>query len=139
MPSHLFYPGDNLPGLRRLADLGIAADLVYIDPPFAANNDFLIDDHRASAVSASGRPAYSDRMRGNAYLDALRQRLAAIRALLNPAASVYVHIDVKMEPDCRAGFHAAAAAPSMSTLTSKWNTASACSWTTSSARKTSAT
>ena len=38
MTSHLFYPGDNLPGLRRLASLGIAADLVYIDPPFAANN-----------------------------------------------------------------------------------------------------
>ena len=101
MTSHLFYPGDNLPGLRRLASLGIAADLVYIDPPFAANNDFLIDHHRASAVSPSGRPAYSDRMRRNACLDALQQRLAAIRALLNPAGSIYVHIDVKMEHHVR--------------------------------------
>ena len=140
MTSHLFYPGDNLPGLRRLADLGIAADLVYIDPPFAANNDFLIDHHRASAVSASGRPACSDRMRGNACLDALRQRLAAIHALLNPAASIYVHIDVKMEHRIRQDMTALMPVPpTTSTLMSKWNTASACCWTTSSAPKTSAT
>ena len=122
MTSHLFYPGDNLPGLRRLADLAIAADLVYIDPPFAANNDFLIDDHRASAVSASGRPAYSDRMRRNACLDTLRQRLAAIHALLNPAGSIYIHIDVKMEHRVRQDMTTLMPAPpTTSTLMSKWN------------------
>ena len=97
MTPHLFYAGDNRDGLRRLAGMGIAVDLVYIDPPFATNNDFLIDDGRANSVSASGRPAYSDRMRGDAYLDALRERLGAIRGLMAPAGSVYVHIDVKME------------------------------------------
>ena len=58
--QHLFYAGDNLDGLRLLAEQGIQVDLVYIDPPFATNNDFLIDDDRANTVSASGHPAYSD-------------------------------------------------------------------------------
>ena len=98
-PPHLFYPGDNRHGLRRLAALGIAVDLVYIDPPFATNQDFLIDPARgrANAVSASGRPAYSDRLLGAAYLDALGERLDAIRAVMSPSGSIYVHIDVKME------------------------------------------
>ncbi len=99
--QHLFYAGDNLVGLRRIADLGIVVDLVYIDPPFATNNDFLIDDDRANAISASGRPAYSDRLRGSAYLDALGQRLEAIRAVMSPTGSIYVHIDVKMEHHVR--------------------------------------
>ena len=99
--QHLFYPGDNLDGLRRIADMGIAVDLVYIDPPFATNTDFLIDDHRANTVSASGRPAYSDRLRGSDYLDALAKRLRAIRAVMSPTGSIYIHIDVKMEHHVR--------------------------------------
>ena len=99
--NHLFYSGDNLDGLRRLAELGIRVDLVYIDPPFATNNEFLIDDERANTISASGRLAYSDRVRGNAYLDALRRRLGDIRCVMSPTGSVYVHIDVKMEHHVR--------------------------------------
>ncbi len=99
--QHLFYPGDNLDGLRRIADMGIGVDLVYIDPPFATNNEFLIDDHRANTVSASGRPAYSDRLRGSDYLDALEKRLRAIRAVMSPTGSIYIHIDVKMEHHVR--------------------------------------
>ena len=95
--EHLFYPGDNLDGLRLIADMGIAVDLVYIDPPFATNNEFLIDDDRANTVSASGRPAYSDTVQGADYLDSLKLRLLAIRAIMSPAGSIYVHIDVKME------------------------------------------
>lgn len=101
MMQHLFYPGDNLDGLRLLADMGIVVDLVYIDPPFATNNEFLIDDDRANTISASGRPAYSDRVRGSDYLDALRQRLCGIHDVMSPAGSIYVHIDVKMEHHVR--------------------------------------
>ena len=99
--DNLFFAGDNLDGLRRIAEMGIVVDLVYIDPPFATNNDFLIDDGRANTISASGRPAYSDRLRGSAYLDALGARLDAIRAVMAPAGSIYVHIDVKMEHHVR--------------------------------------
>ena len=99
--EHLFYSGDNLDGLRLLAEMNIPVDLVYIDPPFATNNEFLIDDDRANTISASGRPAYSDRLRGSEYLDALAARLTAIRRVMSPTASIYVHIDVKMEHHVR--------------------------------------
>ena len=99
--ENLFYAGDNLDGLRLIAEMGIYVDLVYIDPPFATNNEFLIDDHRANTVSASGRPAYSDTLRGNDYLEALAKRLHSIRAVMSPTGSIYVHIDVKMEHHVR--------------------------------------
>ena len=102
MPQHhYFHPGDNLEGLRRLDRLRIAVDLLYIDPPFATNNDFLIDTDRANSVSASGKVAYSDKTRGAAYLDELRLRLRAIHDIMSPTGSVYVHIDVKMEHHVR--------------------------------------
>ena len=99
--QHYFHPGDNLEGLRRLARLGVTVDLVYIDPPFATNNDFLIDTDRANSISASGKLAYSDRTRGDAYLGELRLRLRAIRNVMSPVGSVYVHIDVNMEHHVR--------------------------------------
>ena len=99
--QHLFYSGDNLDGLRGIAEIGVVVDLVYIDPPFATNNEFLIDDDRANTISASGRPAYSDTLRGDDYLKALRLRLKAIRDVMSPTGSIYVHIDVKMEHHVR--------------------------------------
>ena len=98
---HLFYPGDNLAGLSLLAQRGISVDLVYIDPPFATNNHFLLDSDRASTISASGRLAYSDTTRGPDYLDALRLRLTAIRKVMSPSGSIYVHIGVNMEHHVR--------------------------------------
>ena len=77
--DNLFHAGDNLDGLRLLEEQDIRADLVYIDLPFATNNEFLIDDQRANSISASGRPAYSDTARGSDYLEALTKRLRAIR------------------------------------------------------------
>ena len=98
---HLFYPGDNLAGLRLLAQRGISVDLVYIDPPFATNNRFLLDADRANTVSASGRLAYADTTRGPDYLDALRLRLLAIKDVISATGSIYVHIDVNMEHHVR--------------------------------------
>ena len=94
---HLFYPADNLTGLRLLAQRDIRVDLVYIDPPFATNNQFLLDNDRANTISASGRLAYADTIRGPDYLDALRLRLLAIRDIMSPTGSIYVHIGVNME------------------------------------------
>ena len=62
--SNLLYFGDNADGLRQLAAMQVSVDLVYIDPPFGTSNEFLIDEHRANSVSASGSPAYSDRTQG---------------------------------------------------------------------------
>ena len=88
-------------GLGLLARRGIRVDLVYIDPPFATNNEFLVDDDRANTISASGRLAYADTIRGADYLDALRSRLVAIHDVMSPAGSIYVHIDVNMEHHVR--------------------------------------
>lgn len=99
--QNLFHPGDNLDGLQRVAELGIKVDLVYIDPPFATNNEFLIDTDRANSVSRSGQLAYSDTTVGANYLDELKARLQAISFVMNPTGSVYVHIDVNMEHHVR--------------------------------------
>ena len=98
---HLFYPGDNLAGLRLLSQHGVRADLVYIDPPFATNNRFLLDADRANTISASGRLAYADTTRGPDYLDMLKLRLLAIKDVMSPTGSIYVHIGVNMEHHVR--------------------------------------
>ena len=99
--EHLFYRGDNLVGLSRIAEMGVSVDLVYIDPPFATNNEFLIDTDRANSISASGKLAYADTVRGDDYLEQLKLRLEAIRGVMADDGSIYVHIDVKMEHHVR--------------------------------------
>lgn len=99
--EHLFHAGDNLEGLALLAGLGVRVDLVYIDPPFATNNEFLIDADRANAVSASGELAYSDSWEVDDYLERLWARLETIRSVMADDGSIYVHIDVKMEHHVR--------------------------------------
>ena len=89
--------GENLNGLRLLAKSNTRVDLVYIDPPYGTSNDFLIDEDRANSISASGELAYSDGVMGTEYLDTLAKRLEAIRQIMAIDASIYVHIDVKME------------------------------------------
>ncbi len=99
--EHLFHAGDNLDGLTHLADMGVRVDLVYIDPPFATNNEFLMDSSRANSISASGQLAYADTVLGDDYLEELRIRLKAIREVMADDGSIYVHIDVKMEHHVR--------------------------------------
>lgn len=93
----MFYAGDNLAGLGLMCELGLRADLVYIDPPFASNNEFLIDKDRASTISGSGKTAYSDVILEEDYLSFLKARLMAIRKVMKPTASIYLHIGVSME------------------------------------------
>lgn len=91
------YFGDNLNILLTLSEtMQETVDLVYIDPPFATNNVFKIDNHRANSISASGRIAYADKLTGDAFLHFLRDRLIVIRELMAAHASIYLHIDDKM-------------------------------------------
>ena len=99
--EHLFHAGDNLEGLALLTELGIQVNLVYIDPPFATNNEFLIDAERANTISASGELAYSDTWEMDDYLEQLWLRLKAIHSVMARDGSIYVHIDVKMEHHVR--------------------------------------
>ena len=99
--ENLFFAGDNLDGLAYIAMKGLRVDLVYIDPPFATNNEFLMDSDRANTVSASGDLAYADTLRGGDYLEQLRLRLEGIRSVMADDGSIYLHIDVKMEHHVR--------------------------------------
>ena len=99
--EHLFHAGDNLEGLALLTELGIQVNLVYIDPPFATNNEFLIDAERANTISASGELAYSDTWEMDDYLEQLWLRLKSIHSVMTRDGSIYVHIDVKMEHHVR--------------------------------------
>jgi len=93
--------GDNLPVLRTLLeDSSVAGKvrLVYIDPPFATNQEFRSGSSRTSTVSYSAEDmqAYEDRIVGPEYIEFLRQRLFLLRELLADDGSIYVHIDWKM-------------------------------------------
>ena len=93
----LVYFGDNLGILAELAGAGVNADLVYIDPPYATNHDFRASEAAASSMSGTGNIAYSDRVTGKRYLQEIEARIRALRLLMRPHASIYVHIDVNQE------------------------------------------
>lgn len=101
MNRNLFYAGDNLNGLAFLKKRGLLANLVYIDPPFATGNDFLISENRANSISGNGSVAYSDRTKGKEYLYTLELQLRAIRKVMSPSASIYVHIGLAVEHHVR--------------------------------------
>lgn len=101
MSGSLFYAGDNLKGLAFLKRRGLLVDLVYIDPPFATGNDFLISENRANSISGNGSVAYSDRTKGKEYLDVLERQLRAIRNVMSPTGSIYVHIGLAVEHHAR--------------------------------------
>lgn len=91
--------GDNLPILKKLLDdYEGMLNLVYIDPPFATNDNFTITEHRTSTISRArnGTIAYTDTLTGADYLEFLRERLIFLHRLLAPTGSIYVHIDYKI-------------------------------------------
>jgi DNA modification methylase len=101
---HRLLLGDAAEVSARLVaeGLGGAADLVYIDPPFASQADYV---HEARLDGrADGRVrralAYEDtwtRKGGDGgvteYLDALAPRLYALTKLLSPRGTLWVHLD----------------------------------------------
>lgn len=90
--------GDNLPILQTLRrTLDEKPQLVYIDPPFSTNQEFIIGESRTSHVSSSdnGKVAYNDKKVGAEYLEFLRKRLILLREILAEEGSIYVHIDWK--------------------------------------------
>lgn len=66
--------------------------LIYLDPPFATGDLFRMQIGRTSIA----RPAYSDILTGEAYLDFLRPILTCCRELLHRTGSLYLHVDYRM-------------------------------------------
>ena len=80
----LFF-GDNLHAARTLAAEGLAADLVYLDPPFGVGQAHGARTKKGEARAHKTSVAYDDGWRGiDAFLSSLEKRLAAFRALLSP-------------------------------------------------------
>jgi adenine-specific DNA-methyltransferase len=93
--------GDNLTVLRLLyQNLSIKSKVrvIYIDPPFSANQVYKGGEDRTATVSKSNKDvkAYEDVLIGSEYLEFLRKRLILLREILANDGSIYVHIDWKM-------------------------------------------
>ena len=90
-PSHKrLYFGDNLDVLRVLvADTDICGkvNLIYIDPPFATQSQF---------VSRKQSRAYEDTLTGASFVEFLRKRIVLLHKLLSNEGSIYLHLDEKM-------------------------------------------
>ncbi len=93
--------GENLRVMKSLLydyNFSKEIDLVYIDPPFATSNIFKISDCRANTISSSidDDVAYVDILKGEEYIEFLRERLILLRELMSEKSSIYLHIDYKI-------------------------------------------
>lgn len=89
-PANRLYHGDNLALMAGLLpEFAGRVQLIYIDPPFASGDDYML--HAGDAVTR----AYSDRWPGglSGYLDMLLPRLRLMHQLLAPDGSFYIHLD----------------------------------------------
>jgi len=87
--------GDNLQALKHLLKLKEqgklrnpdgknGVKLVYIDPPFATEQEFR---------GAKEQKAYQDKIAGAEFLEFLRKRLIFLKELLTEDGSIYMHLD----------------------------------------------
>jgi adenine-specific DNA-methyltransferase len=98
---NLLIQSNNLIALKQLIlnhNLTGKIDLIYIDPPFATNNIFTVTDGRASTISNSsnGTVAYKDTLKGEDFIEFIRERLVLLKMLLSEQGSIYLHIDYKI-------------------------------------------
>ncbi len=88
-----FYLGRSEELLARLMKRHAnAVQLIYLDPPFGTGDLFRMQIGRASIE----RPAYSDVLTGDQYLQFLLPILTGCRELLNATGSLYLHVDYRM-------------------------------------------
>jgi len=89
--------GDNLQALKHLLKLKEqgklrnpdgrnGVKLVYIDPPFATEQEFR---------GAKDQKAYQDKIAGAEFLEFLRKRLIFLKELLTEDGSIYLHLDYR--------------------------------------------
>lgn len=82
------FMGDNILILNKLLeDFKGKVDLIYIDPPFGTNQDF---------ITYNGVTAYGDKVTNDVFLEFIRKRLYYLKEFLSERGSIYVHIDKKM-------------------------------------------
>lgn len=99
--ENLLIKGENLAALQTLLteyDLKAKIDLIYIDPPFATDGVFTMGEDRVSTISSSLKDevAYTDNLKGEEFVEFIRERLILARELLSEQGSIYLHIDYKI-------------------------------------------
>ncbi|MDP4119051.1 MAG: site-specific DNA-methyltransferase [Bacillota bacterium] len=98
--SNTIVQGENFNILSILLKCGFKGkiDLIYIDPPFSTNLDFVVSQNRISTISKpkSGIVAYSDKLCDEEYIEYMRERIILMRELLSEQGSFYFHIDTKI-------------------------------------------
>lgn len=70
-------------GLLKNSDGTDGIRLIYIDPPFASQQDF----------SNKEQKAYADKLNGAEFLEWLRKRLILLRETLSDNGSIFIHLD----------------------------------------------
>lgn len=109
--GNLVIRGECLAACAYLKDKGIQVDLVYIDPPFASGANYAkkiylrrnpkvvqaieqaeqeLDDEELQAFEET---MYGDIWTKEAYLNWMYENLMAIKSVMSPTASIYVHLD----------------------------------------------
>lgn len=87
--------GDNLQAMKNLhkmkedgrlinSDGSKGVRLVYIDPPFATQQDF---------KGTQDQQAYQDKISGASFIEFTRKRLVLLKHLMSDTGSIYIHLD----------------------------------------------
>jgi DNA modification methylase len=100
-PQVRLIAGDALDVARALRpEIGGQVDLVYVDPPYASQSDYMLEARLDGPADGRVRRsvAYEDTWAKKdggigAYLDALAPRLEAAAQLLSPTGTLWVHLD----------------------------------------------
>lgn len=111
LDGNLVIRGECLSACAYLKDKGISVDLVYIDPPFASGANYAktvylrrnpgiaeavasakatLDNKEMQAFEAN---MYGDIWNKERYLNWMYENLMAIKSVMSPTASIYVHLD----------------------------------------------
>lgn len=105
---NLLFHGDNKEVLASLLELGFRGkvDLIYIDPPFASNKDYMrkvelrglksLGRLEEDSESIIQQTMYEDIWKRDEYFQFIYERLILLKELLAETGSIYVHLDYRM-------------------------------------------
>ena len=109
--GNMVIRGECISACAYLKEQGIQVDLVYIDPPFASGADYAKkvyirrNPKVAEAVAQAEQEldveelkAFEEKMYGDVwdkekYLNWMYENLIAIKSIMSPRASIYIHLD----------------------------------------------
>jgi len=102
---NLLFHGDNKEVLATLLELGYRGkiDLIYIDPPFASNKDYVrkvelrglreLGQIEEDSESIIQQTMYEDIWKRDEYFQFMYERLILLKEMLKETGNIYVHLD----------------------------------------------